>query len=365
MKIPMVDLQGQYRTLKDEIEPAMLQALADARYILGPNVQAFEQEAADYLGVRHALGCASGTDALHLALRAAGIGEGDEVITTAFTFIATAEAIRYCGATPVFVDILPGSLNIDPDAIRAAVTDRTRAILPVHLFGQPADMDAIRAIADEHGLKIIEDCAQSFGARLDGRMTGGIGDAGAFSFFPSKNLGGFGDGGLVTTNDDAIAERIRILRNHGSSQQYHHDTIGYNSRLDELQAVVLRIKLRRIDDYNRNRLRVAQTYNRLFDGSGLVTPAIPDDRDHIFHQYTLLCDAGQRDAIKEHVWSRDIACAVYYPIPLHRQKAFADAPAVSLPVTEETARRCLSFPVFPEMTGEQIGQVVGAIREAL
>ncbi len=365
MQIPMVDLQGQYQTLKDEIEPAMLQALADARYILGPNVQAFEQEAADYLGVRHALGCASGTDALHLALLAAGIGEGDEVITTAFTFIATAEAIRYCGATPVFVDILPGSLNIDPQAIRAAITPRTRAILPVHLFGQPADMDEIRAIAEENDLKIIEDCAQSFGAAYHGSMTGGIGDAGAYSFFPSKNLGGFGDGGLVTTNDDAIAEQIRILRNHGSSQQYHHDVIGYNSRLDELQAVVLRIKLKRIDNYNQNRLRVALSYNRLLEGTGLETPAIPDDRDHIFHQYTLLCDETRRDAIKNHVQSKQIACAVYYPIPLHQQKAFADAPRVSLPVTEETSRRCLSFPVFPEMTEEQIETVCGAIREAL
>ena len=365
MNIPMVDLQGQYQTLKDEIEPALLQALADARYILGPNVQAFEQEAAEYLGVRHALGCASGTDALHLALRAAGIGPGDEVITTAFTFIATAEAIRYCGAKPVFVDILPDSLNIDPDAVRAAVSERTRAILPVHLFGQSADMDAITAIAEEQGLKVIEDCAQSFGAAYHGRMTGGLGDAGAYSFFPSKNLGGFGDGGLVTTNDDALAERIRILRNHGSSQQYHHDVIGYNSRLDELQAVVLRIKLKRIDDYNRNRLRVAQTYNRLLEGNGLVTPKIPDDRDHIFHQYTLLCDPERRDAIKTHVLDRNIACAVYYPIPLHRQKAFADAPGVSLPVTEETARRCLSFPVFPEMTEQQIETVCAAIREAL
>ncbi len=365
MPIPMVDLQGQYQTLKDEIEPAMLQALADARYILGPNVQAFEQEAADYLGVKHALGCASGTDALHLALRAAGIGPGDEVITTAFTFIATAEAIRYCGATPVFVDILPGSLNIDPEAARAAITERTRALLPVHLFGQPADMDALQALADEHGLKVIEDCAQSFGALLGGRMTGGIGDAGAYSFFPSKNLGGFGDGGLVTTSDDAIAERIRMLRNHGSSQQYHHDIIGYNSRLDELQAVVLRIKLKRIDDYNRNRRRVAETYNRLLADTGLETPVIPGDRDHIFHQYTLLCAPEQRDAIRDHVLSQQIACAVYYPIPLHQQKAFADAPRVSLPVTEETARRCLSFPVFPEMTEQQVETVCAAIREAL
>ncbi len=359
MKIPMVDLKGQYQALKPELDAALLAALAETRFILGPNVDAFEREAADFLGARHAIGCASGTDALHLALLAAGIGSGDEVITPAFTFIATAEAIRYVGATPVFVDIDAASFNLDVGLIAAAITDRTRAILPVHLFGQPADIDDITALADERGLLVIEDCAQSFGARYRGKATGGFGSSAAFSFFPSKNLGCYGDGGMVTTDDDDIAARIRMLRNHGSSQQYHHDVIGFNSRLDELQAVILRIKLKHIDEYNRRRREVAETYNRLLAGSGLVTPAIRDDRDHVFHQYTLLAD--DRDALRERLLARDIACAIYYPVPLHRQKAFADTAQPELPVTEATTRRCLSLPIFPEMTAQQIETVCEAV----
>lgn len=358
----MVDLKGQYETIKSEIDAAILQALGETRYILGPNVQAFEKECAEYLGVKYALGCANGTDALHLGLLAAGIKPGDEVITTAFTFIATAEAIRYVGATPVFVDILPDSLNIDPEAIRAAITDKTKAIIPVHLFGQPADMDEIIAIAAEFDLDIVEDCAQSIGSSYKGRKTGTFGVAGTFSFFPSKNLGCYGDGGMVTTNSDQAADRIKMYRNHGSSKQYHHDVIGYNSRLDELQAVILRIKLKYLDDYNANRLRVAQTYNRLLAGSRFETPNIPDDRDHIFHQYTLLCD--ERDAVREYVLSRDIACAIYYPVPLHQQKAFADTDQPVLPVTEAVSLRCLSFPVFPEMSDVQIENVCEAILSA-
>ncbi len=322
MNIPMVDLKRQYLSLQAEIDAAVLQALGETRFILGPNVQAFDSEAADYLGVRHAISCASGTDALHLALLAAGIQPGDEIITSAFTFIATAEAIRYLGAVPVFIDIQAQDFNLDPQLLRAAITPRTRAILPVHLFGQPADMDEILALAKEHELLVIEDCAQSFGSRYRERMTGSMGCAGAFSFFPSKNLGCYGDGGMITTNDDAIAAQIKMLRNHGSSQQYHHDVIGYNSRLDELQAVILRIKLKHIDEYNRQRLRVAQRYNELLAGSSMQTPFIPADRDHVFHQYTLLCD--DRDKLREAVLAQDIACAVYYPIPLHQQKAFAD-----------------------------------------
>ena len=361
MQIPMVDLKGQYETLKPEIDAAIIQALGETRYILGPNVQAFEKEAAAYLGVKHAISCASGTDALHLALRAAGIKAGDEVITTAFTFIATAEAIRYVGATPVFVDILPDTLNIDPQKIRDAITEKTTAIIPVHIFGQPAEMDEIMDIASEHELKVIEDCAQSFGSRYRGKMTGGIGDLGAFSFFPSKNLGCYGDGGLITTNSDDYVEQLKIYRNHGSSKQYHHDVIGYNSRLDELQAVILRIKLRHIDEYNQNRLRVATTYNQLLAESALITPSIPQHSDHIFHQYTVL--AENRDQIRDHVISRQIASAVYYPVPLHQQKAFADSPRVSLPVTEDISRRCVSFPVFPEMTEQQVESVCQAILE--
>ncbi len=355
----MVDLKGQYESLKSEIDAAVIQALGETRFILGPNTQAFEKEAAEYLGVKHALGCANGTDALHLGLLAAGVGPGDEVITTSFTFIATAEAIRYVGATPVFVDILPGSLNIDPELIRAAINEKTKAIIPVHLFGQAAEMDEIMAIANDHGLAVVEDCAQSIGSAYKGRKTGTFGTAGTFSFFPSKNLGCYGDGGMVTTNDDDAAAAIRVYRNHGSSKQYYHDVIGYNSRLDELQAVILRIKLKYLDEYNSNRLRVAKTYNRLLAGSRFETPAIPDDRNHIFHQYTLLCDG--RDAVREAVLAKGISCAVYYPVPLHQQKAFADTAQPKLPVTEETSLRCLSFPVFPEMTEAQIETVCEAI----
>ena len=359
MNIPMVDLKGQYESLKTEIDSAILQALGETRFILGPNVQAFDTEAAEYLGVKHAISCANGTDALHLALLAAGVGPGDEVITTAFTFIATAEAIRYVGATPVFVDIDPVSLNLDTALIRDAISDKTRAILPVHLFGQPADMDAIQALAREFDLLVVEDCAQSFGARYQGTMTGNIGDVAAFSFFPSKNLGCYGDGGMVTTNDDDIAARVKQYRNHGSSQQYHHDVIGYNSRLDELQAVILRIKLKHIDSYNRNRRKVAESYNQLLAGSRFETPSLPEDRDHVFHQYTLLCDG--RDAVREALLAEQIACAIYYPVPLHQQKAFADTEQNELPVTESTAQRCLSLPVFPEMTREQIETVCEAL----
>jgi dTDP-4-amino-4,6-dideoxygalactose transaminase len=362
MNIPMVDLKGQYESLRHEIDDAILQSLSETRFILGPNVQAFDQEAADYLGARHAISCASGTDALHLGLLAAGIKPGDEIITSAFTFIATGEAISYIGAIPVFVDIQADSLNIDADKVRAAITSKTRAILPVHLFGQPADMNEIQAISDEFGLLVIEDCAQSFGSRYQDKMTGTIGKVGAFSFFPSKNLGCYGDGGMITTNDDEVAAQIKLLRNHGSSQQYHHDVIGYNSRLDELQAVILRIKLKHIDDYNQRRLEIARSYNHLLADSRFETPAIADDRDHIFHQYTVLCD--ERDVVREHVIDQGVACAVYYPIPLHQQKAFADTVQPALPVTESTASRCLSLPIFPEMTGQQVETVCGAMLSA-
>ena len=261
----------------------------------------------------------------------------------------------------MFADIQPDTQNIDPQRVREAITERTRAIIPVHIFGQAAEMDEIRAIASENNLKIIEDCAQSFGSHYHQAMTGSIGDLGAFSFFPSKNLGCYGDGGLVTTQSDEYAQQLKTYRNHGSSQPYHHDVIGYNSRLDELQAVILRIKLKHIDDYNSNRKRVAATYNRLLADSNIQTPIMPQEHDHVFHQYTVLAD--NRDAIKEHLLSKQIACAVYYPIPLHQQKAFADAPAVSLPVTEDISQRCVSFPIFPEMTDQQIQTVCDAVLE--
>ena len=253
-------------------------------------------------------------------------------------------------------------VSISTQTRSGQITDKTRAILPVHLFGQPADMEEIQSLADEFELLVIEDCAQSFGSRYRGKTTGTIGSVGAFSFFPSKNLGCYGDGGMITAASEEIAAQIRMLRNHGSSQQYHHDVIGYNSRLDELQAVILRIKLRHIDEYNRKRLDVARNYNRHLAGSRFQTPAIPDDRDHVFHQYTVLCD--DRDAVREAVISQGVACAVYYPIPLHRQQAFSDTEQPELPVTEATAQRCLSLPIFPEMTEQQIETVCEALSNA-
>jgi dTDP-4-amino-4,6-dideoxygalactose transaminase len=359
--IPMVDLKIQYQNIKEEIDNGILEALEKTQFILGPNVSSFENEVAAYLGVKHAVTVASGTDALHLALAAAGIGAGDEVITSPFTFIATAEAIRYVGATPVFTDINPQTFNIDPAGIEAAITPRTRAILPVHLFGQPAEMERIEAICAAHGLLLIEDCAQSFGAGAGARMTGSIGVAGCFSFFPSKNLGCYGDGGLVTTNSDDLADQLRVLRNHGSKVRYHHSVIGYNSRLDEIQAVILRIKLQRINDYSKGRRRVAHLYSELLKGSR-VTPPYEDGKGvHVYHQYTVLTD--HRDAIMAALTAAGIASAIYYPIPLHRQDVFAAAyQGVSLPVAEETATRCMSLPVYPEMTDEQVREVVAVIK---
>lgn len=362
--IPMVNLKAQYAELKSEIESGLNEVMESCAFVLGPHVQAFEQEAAAYLGVKHAIGVASGTDALHLALQAVGIGPGDEVITSAFTFIATAEAIRYLGAKPVFVDINPHTFNIDPAAVAQAVTANTKAVLPVHLFGQPAEIMAIQQICEEHGLKLIEDCAQSFGASVEGKQTGSIGDAGGFSFFPSKNLGAFGDGGLVVTQSDEVAVLVKKLRNHGSDVRYHHDLIGYNSRLDEMQAVILRAKLKRIDQYNQRRQEKARRYSRLMADLPLVTPFEDGTGTHVYHQYTLLCD--RRDALLQALQAKQIGCAVYYPVPLHQQKAFADqCRGMTLPITESVAQNCLSLPICPELTDDQIDQIVTVIRETL
>ena len=361
--IPMVDLKQQYQTLKHDIDQGISDVLQNCHFIQGPNVSAFETEAAEYLNVKHAIGCASGTDALQLALLAAGIGPGDEVITTAFTFIATAEAIGAVGATPVFVDVLPDSFNLDPALVEQAITKSTKAILPVHLFGQPADMPKLKALCEAHQLLLIEDCAQSFGAAVNGEMTGAIGDFGCFSFFPSKNLGWYGDGGMITTQSDAMADRLRMYGNHGSRQRYHHDVIGVNSRLDEIQAVILRTKLKHIEDYNHERRRVASTYRKLFAGTKVVTPHEDGIGNHVYHQYTTLMP--DRAIVMEHLQQQGIACAIYYPIPLHRQQAFKDTSQPTLPVTESLVTQCLSLPVFPEMTNEQVGLVVGAVKEAI
>ncbi|MCE1226919.1 MAG: DegT/DnrJ/EryC1/StrS family aminotransferase [Geobacteraceae bacterium] len=361
--IPMVDLKTQYHQLKNEIDAAVLDALESTQFILGPNVTSLENETASYLGSPHAVGCASGTDALHLAVLAAGIKPGDEVITTPFTFIATAEAICYAGAVPVFVDVDPQTFNIVPELIEQAITPRTKAVIPVHLFGQPADMAAINAICERHNLVLIEDCAQSFGAAINGQMTGSIGAFGCFSFFPSKNLGGYGDGGLVTAATAEGAETLKMLRNHGSKVRYHHDVIGFNSRLDDLQAAILRVKLRHIDRFNQERRRVAHRYSEGL--KDVVTVPFEDGKGvHVYHQYTVLTD--KRDQIMAALSEQQIASAVYYPIPLHRQNVFAEqCQGISLPVTESIAARCMSLPIYPEMTSQQVDQVIEAIRGAI
>ncbi|KAF3981450.1 MAG: DegT/DnrJ/EryC1/StrS family aminotransferase [Methylococcales symbiont of Hymedesmia sp. n. MRB-2018] len=360
--IPMVDLKAQYSEIKDEIEQGIATTIENCSFILGPNVQAFEKEAAQYLGVKHAIGCASGTDALHLALLAEGIGQGDEVITSAFTFIASAEAIKYVGATPVFVDIDKKTFNITAETIVAAITPKTKAIMPVHLFGQPADLAKIKDLCDKQDLKLIEDCAQSFGARINGQQTGAIGNASGFSFFPSKNLGAFGDGGLVVTNSDETAKQLKMLHNHGSDVRYYHDIIGYNSRLDDIQAVVLRAKLKRIDKYNQARRHIAHLYSELMTDLPLTTPFEDGLGEHVYHQYTLLSES--RDEVIKALQDKQIGCAVYYPVPLHQQNVFKqDHAGLSLPVTEYVAEHCFSLPICPSLCDNSIKEIVSVIAE--
>jgi dTDP-4-amino-4,6-dideoxygalactose transaminase len=359
MNIPMLDLKAEYALLKDEIEPAVCAALAACQYIGGPNVKAFEAEAAAYAGVKHAISCASGTDALLIALRAIGLQAGDEVITTPFTFVATASTVVMCGATPVFVDIDPRTFNLDLDQVEAAITPKTKAIVPVHIFGQPVDLAPLKALCSKHNLKLIEDSAQSFGAMYGDRMSGAYGDIGCTSFYPSKNLSAFGDGGLVITDNDQLAAELRVLASHGSRVRYHHHVLGYNSRLDEIQAVILRIKLKRLDDFNARRIAIADFYNRLLDGS-VETPYADGKGRHVYHQYTILSD--KRDAIQKALTDAGISCAVYYPVPLHQQEMFATSHGhISLPVTERTAQRCLSLPISPMLQDAQIERIAEVI----
>ena len=364
MNIPMVDLKQQYHDIKDEIDQGILAALESTQFILGPNVKAFEEEAADYLGVKHCLGVNSGTDALHLALIAAGVGEGDEVITSTFTFIATAEAISYVGAKPVFVDVDPKTFNIDLEQVKNAVTEKTKAVIPVHLFGQPVNMNALMSFCKEKSLKVVEDCAQSFGAHIEGKQSGSFGDLGAFSFFPSKNLGCYGDGGLISTNSDEIFEHLNILRNHGMSVRYHHTELGFNSRLDEIQAVILRAKLKRIDHYNDNRRRVDSLYKEYLAGTDVITPYEDGVGKHVYHQY--VCLHEKRDHIMKTLQAENIACAIYYPIPLHRQDVYsAENKDNSLPISESIVEKCFALPVYPEMEEEKVQRVCEVIKSAL
>ena len=318
--IPMVDLKRQYHSLKNEIDQAISNVLEQTQFILGPNVKALEEEVAAYHNLPHAVGVANGTDALLLALRACGIQAGDEVITTPFTFIATAEVIAQLNATPVFVDIRPDTFNIDSNKIAAKITSKTKAIIPVHLFGHPADMKPIVDIAQKYNLKVIEDCAQAFGATYDGQKVGTFGDAGCFSFFPSKNLAGYGDGGMVITKNKEVAQQVKVLRNHGSNVRYYHHAVGYNSRLDEIQAAIIRVKLKQINQMNDARRLNASAYCSAITRKDIILPTEVDGCRHVYHQFTLR--SKYRDIIAKALQEKGIASAIYYSVPLHRQEVF-------------------------------------------
>ncbi|MEX0679785.1 MAG: DegT/DnrJ/EryC1/StrS family aminotransferase [Balneolales bacterium] len=377
--IPPLDLTPEIKEIRREIDATIKRVIDSTAFILGPDVKAFEEEAAAYLGVKHAIGVNSGTDALVIAMKSLGIGSGDEVITTPFSFFATAESISILGAKPVFVDVEADTFNIDPEKIEAAITPATKALLPVHLFGRPANMGRIMEIAGKHGLYVIEDAAQSFGARyltdpaksgnnggrttgnaaqtenLQGKQTGSMGNAGAISFFPTKNLGGFGDGGLIVTNDDQLAETARMLRSHGSRKKYHNELLGYNSRLDTIQAAVLRVKLPYIDRWNKGRREAAQRYNKLFEGhDNIVTPEIIDG--HVFHQYTLRLLETDRNEVQAALKEAGVGSMVYYPVPQDRLPIYRDEYPRN-PVSDELAEQVISLPIWPtidEATQEKV-----------
>jgi dTDP-4-amino-4,6-dideoxygalactose transaminase len=364
-EIPALDLSPEIELLWDELNTAIQGVLRSGQFILGPNVRAFEAEAAEYLGVKHVVGVNSGTDALVIGLRALGIRPGDEVIITPFTFFATAEAISDVGAIPVFVDIDLETYNIDPSLIEEKITARTKAILPVHLFGQAAEMDPIVALAEEYGLKILEDVAQAFGAEYRDQKLGTIGHAGAFSFFPSKNLGAYGDGGLITTGDDKTAEIARMLRVHGAKKKYHNEIVGYNSRLDELQAAILRVKLPYIDEWNEGRREVAHRYNALLEGvSGILTPREASDRLHVYHQYTVRVMSGRRDEVREHLMNEGIGTMVYYPVSVHRLPVYTGLD-YQLPCAEIAEREVLSLPLWPLMSRAIQNRVIASMQDSL
>lgn len=368
--IPILDLIRQHRQLRPELERAFGEVLDAGAFINGPNVKALEEEVASYIGVPDAVGLNSGTDALHLALRALDIGPGDEVITTPFTFIATTEAIGMVGATPVFVDIDPATFNIDPAAIEAAITPRTKAIIPVHLYGLPAPMDEINAVAAKHHLAVVEDCAQSIGSTLNGVRTGALGTIGAFSFFPSKNLGACGDGGMIVTADEQLAERVRRLRAHGAAVKYYHDELGVNSRLDELQAAILRVKLPHLEKWIERRRTIAAWYTvELGRLSGIGLPLSPQQQNvrHVYHQFTIRVLDDQRDRVARDLREAGVQTMVYYPVPLHLQSVHANMHLGegAFPHAERAAREALSLPMFPELRDTEIDHVVSSLEKSL
>lgn len=368
LEVPFVDLRAQHRTLAAELEPRLLELMRDAQFILGPDVAAFEEEFADYCGTRYAVGLDNGTSALELALRAAGIGPGDEVITVANSFIVSASVISFVGATPVLVDCTADTYLIDVAAIESAITPRTKAIIPVHLYGQMADMSAIAALAKRYNLFVLEDAAQAHGARYGPTLAraGSLGDAAAFSFYPSKNLGAYGDAGALTTNDSNFASRIRMLRDYGQKSKYDHQFLAYNRRLDTLQAAVLRAKLARLDEWNALRRRWAHRYTEGLAGTGVVTPRLAeDDLGHVYHLYVMR--HPDRDGLARALAERGIHTGQHYPIPIHRQQAFSflGIEEGRFPNAERVAREGLSLPLYPELTAEQVDYVVAAIRDYL
>ncbi|WP_291128713.1 DegT/DnrJ/EryC1/StrS family aminotransferase [Flavobacterium sp. UBA7682] len=373
-KIQMVDLQGQYKYIKDTVNTSIQEVLETSTYINGPKVHEFQKNLENYLGVKHVIPCANGTDALQIAMMGLGLEPGDEVITADFTFAATVEVIALLKLTPVLVDVDLHNMNISLERIRQAITPKTKAIVPVHLFGRVANMEAIMQIAQEHNLYVIEDNAQAIGADCkfsDGskRKAGTIGHVGATSFFPSKNLGCYGDGGAIFTNDDALAHTLRGIVNHGMYVRYHHDVVGVNSRLDSIQAAVLNAKLPLLDQYNQARQNAARKYTTALQGhQNIIAPSICDTCDcHVFHQYTLRIINADRDGLMQHLLGKDIPCAIYYPIPLHSQKAYADAryKEEDFPVTNQLAKEVISLPMHTELDDEQINYITQAILEYL
>ena len=365
MKIPLADLVAQYRTIQPEIEEAVRQVLESGQFILGPNVAALEQEVANYLGVAHGVGVGSGTDALVLALRALGIGPGDEVIVPAYSFFATAGAVMLVGARPAFVDIQPDTYCLDVRQVVEKISARTKAIIPVHLYGHPAELEPLFDVARRRGLRVIEDNAQAFGAEYQGRKTGSFGDIGCLSFFPSKNLGAYGDGGMVVTNDAGVAEQVRMLRTHGWRKKYFPEVLGYNSRLDELQAAMLRVKLRHIDAWNERRRKLAHELSERLPDSGVVVPMERSRAKHVYHQYIVRVE--DRDHVQACLKERDIASALYYPLPLHLA-----APCRSLghqrgdfPVAEKASEQTLALPLYPEMSSAQMDAIIRAMVAAV
>ncbi len=360
--IPIFDSKRQYAQIGEEAEKAVCEVMRSGCYILGPNVKALESELASYIGCKYTVALNSGTDALHVALRALNIGAGDEVITTAFTFVATAEAIGMVGAKPVFVDIDENTFNIDPKKIEAAITPKTKTIIPVHLYGQPCDMDAIMDIAHRHNLRVIEDCCQAIGALYKGKMVGTFGDIGCYSFYPTKNLGTMGDGGLCTVNSEELRDHLIALRNHGSMVRYHNDELGVNSRLDEIQAAILRVKAKYIDEWNKLRREHAAYYNELFAKcSDVKTPSELDNTYCVYHQYTV--KIPNRDEVHKMLGEAGIGAMLYYPIPLHFQKvnAWLGMGKGSLPITEKNTECVISLPMFPELTKEEQETVVNTV----